>query len=160
MCCTPPETNLHASGFGIESLTLDVMHIMDLGVSQFVLGALFKQLVDANFVRSTAVRYERRRHENISHLRRRIKSFYKAQGLYGKKLSCMNNITYKQLGNSRRPCLKAKAAESRNLVPLSRLIAAENANFLGKKGAYVKAACDELCNFFCYYRKRTEGDER
>jgi hypothetical protein len=133
-------------GFSIESLSLDMMHIMDLGVTQYVVGAVFRKLVDNNFARSTALRATRRRHDNMLHLRRRIKAFYKSQP--GRKATYINRISYAQLGTQKKPRLKAKAAETRHLVPLVKQLAAESHRFLGQKAAYLKAACDELSNFY------------
>jgi hypothetical protein len=125
-------------GFSIESLSLDMMHVMDLGVSQ--------DLVGANFAKSKASRAARRKHDNVMHLRRRMKAYYKGQLL--QKSTCMNKISFAQLGTAKLPCLQAKAAETRRLVPLTKQLTTENPRCLGPKGAYLKAACDELCNFY------------
>eukprot|EP00959_Pyramimonas_sp_CCMP1952_P334434 7003845-Pyramimonas_sp.AAC.1 len=43
-----------AVGFCIEMLALDAMHILDLGVSQFLVAAVLMHLLQANFAKSTA----------------------------------------------------------------------------------------------------------
>jgi hypothetical protein len=133
-------------GFSIESLSLDMMHIMDLGVTQYLVGTVFRKVVTSNFARSRALRANRRKHDNMLHLRRRMKAFYKSQP--GKKSTYINKISFAQLGTDKRPRLKAKAAETRHLVPLAQQLATENHRFLGAKAPYLKAACDELANFY------------
>ena len=54
----------------------------------------------------------------------------------------------KMLGPPSRPRLKAKAAESRNLIPLAVQLCIENFQFLGPQAAYLQGACQELHRFY------------
>ena len=43
-------------GFGVDSLHLDAMHILDLGATQYIAGSTLTALVENNFARSTKAR--------------------------------------------------------------------------------------------------------
>ncbi len=57
-------------GFNISHIALDVMHIIDLGVSQHLCGLIMRRLVVGNFVRSTKRLAKSRLVDNMVHLRR------------------------------------------------------------------------------------------
>jgi len=59
-------------GFNVNALHLDIMHIVDLGVSQFVLGMIFWLLCKNNFCKSTKATAPMRAHDNLMHLRRQM----------------------------------------------------------------------------------------
>lgn len=161
-------------GFGVDSLHLDAMHILDLGATQYIAGSTLTALVENNFARSTKARglkhelpfpttkktdtggggtgegkrlfvgpspalIDDRRLENIFHLRRRFKMFYKMRRLNNRKqLSCIMKLKLKQLSNRAiAPRLLAKAAQTRNLLPLLEQLCSENPDFLGRNGEYL-----------------------
>ena len=106
------------AGFSVESLALDVMHVLDLGVSQYLIGAVFMLLVENNFAGCDFVYVGMRRHENMKHLRTLLKKYYQGRTRDRKAMTEIGNLTYPMLTSVRQPRLKAKAAESRHLVPL------------------------------------------
>ncbi len=57
-------------GFGISSLHLDTMHIIDLGVLQYLIGVVFKTLIDKNFAKSSKRLKSGRQVDNMNALRR------------------------------------------------------------------------------------------
>ena len=57
-------------GFNISHIALDVMHIIDLGVSQHLCGLIMRRLVVGIFVRSTKRLAKSRLVDNMVHLRR------------------------------------------------------------------------------------------
>ncbi len=58
------------AGFTIEALSLDCMHIVDLGVMQYVAGEILQKLILGNFAGSTRKKIAMRRHDNLMELRR------------------------------------------------------------------------------------------
>ena len=140
-------------GFSVELLSLDVMHIMDLGVLQYLVGAVFWTLVSNNFARSNSDQAEARRASNMLHLRRRLWAFYKSEDRasheQGKRTK-IGKLTLKQLGPHAKPRLRAKAAETRHLVPLLVQLCRENPGFLGRrpKSMYLTQACSEMLQFY------------
>ena len=68
---------LSVPGFSIDCIHLDVMHVMDLGITQYLVAGVFARLIHANFADSQAVTVDRRRTDNLIQLRRIMKQFYK-----------------------------------------------------------------------------------
>ena len=97
-----------------------------------------------NFAHSDVPNAELRKMENMKHLRRRSWAFYKSQGRPRGSLSAIGKISFKMLGPTSKPRLKAKVAESRSLLPLVPQLCRENPTCLGPRGAFSKAAGDEL----------------
>eukprot|EP00959_Pyramimonas_sp_CCMP1952_P173422 3624103-Pyramimonas_sp.AAC.1 len=82
-------------------LALDLMRIVDLGISQLFAGAVLMRLVEHNFALSRASTVAIRRTHNIVHLRRRLKSWYiqqKAAHPRGSH-SIIQKLTLKMLGD-------------------------------------------------------------
>ena len=102
-------------GFSIEMLALDVMHIIDLGIAQYLVGAVFRQLVDNNFCRSDMVYREANRQINVRHLRRRIAAYYISLHRARGTMFAIGNLSLAQIGPVAKPRLSAKAAEARML---------------------------------------------
>jgi hypothetical protein len=136
------------AGFSIEYLHLDVMHVLDLGVSQYVAGLVFRRLIENNFARSTQRTADLKRFDNLHHLRRRMRSYYKTLKRPRGTMSAIGRLTLLMLGKLKEPRLKAKAAETRNIIPLLTQLCAENSGFLGEHGPYLAAACTELKRFY------------
>ncbi len=57
-------------GFTIESLALDCMHVVDLGVCQYIAGDILQQLIRRNFAKSKQKKANLRYLENLMELRR------------------------------------------------------------------------------------------
>ena len=73
-------------------------------------------------------------------------------------MSYIQNRSYAQIApGSTGPCLKAKAAQTRNLMPLMEQMCTEYAAFLGPKGAFLSAAVKELNKI---YRTMSREDAR
>ncbi|CAK0831430.1 unnamed protein product [Prorocentrum cordatum] len=64
-------------GFTYSMIHLDSMHVLDLGVTQFVVGAIFLLMLKRNFAKSRHFKADGRRAANIDHLRRRLKVHYR-----------------------------------------------------------------------------------
>ena len=135
-------------GFSVQSLALDVMHVLDLGVTQYLIGAVFMRLVENNFAGVDMVYVGMRRHENMKQLRLRLGKYYKSLHRARGTMSAVGNLTYAMLSSVQQPRLKAKAAESRNLVPLLTQLCEEHFASLGDRAANLKCACEALHSFY------------
>ena len=135
-------------GFTIEALSLDVMHVLDLGVAQYLIGAVFRELIEHNFCRSDFVYIDMRRHANLKALRLRLRTYYKGVRRERGKMTAIGRLSLPMLSTVEKPRLSAKAAESRNLVPLLQVLCEENPNCLGERGVYLKMACKHLNSFY------------
>ena len=135
-------------GFSIEALHLDVMHCMDLGITQLLIGKVFMLLVKNNFAWSRAPHAEMRLADNMKHLRRRIRQYYSEHPRGRGGMSASGRLTCPMLSKPAAPKLKAKAAETRNLLGLCPAICRENMEFLGDRKEYLVAAADELVKVY------------
>ena len=135
-------------GFTIEMLALDVMHVVDLGIAQYLVGAVFRQLVENNFIRSAAIHADARRFDNLKHLRRRIWAYYQSIALPRGTRSAIGRLSLAQIGPLAKPRLSAKAAETRNLVPLLVQLCEESFASLGERSLHLRACCVELDKFY------------
>ena len=90
------------------------MHVMDLGVSQYLVGMVFRRLIENNVAGSTHEHIEVRRFHNIKYLRRRLTKFYGAGVKARGTMSAIGRLTLKMLGSLSTPMLHSKAAECRN----------------------------------------------
>ena len=135
-------------GFNISCLTLDVMHVLDLGVSQYLAGALFMTLIKNNFANSDVVYVDMQRRHNMIHLRRRMSAYYKTQRRPRGQMSQIGKLTLPMLSSLRLPRLKSKAAECRNLIPLLPQLCTENPGCLSGLGAHLQICCFELARFY------------
>ena len=135
-------------GFSIEALHLDVMHCMDLGITQLLIGKIFMTLVKNNFAKSLAPHAEVRLSDNMKFLRKRIRKYYGEQSRSRREMNAIGRLTYPMLSKPALPKLKAKAAETRNLLPLCPLICRENMGCLGERAEYLVAAADELVKVY------------
>ena len=108
-------------GFTVENIALDAMHIVDLGIAQYLVGGVFARLVNNNFVNSKAKHKERRDLDNIIGLRRRMKAYYMSTNRERGAMTEVGRLTMPMLtmkskkkkdGTSlpAHPRLKAKAA--------------------------------------------------
>lgn len=137
------------TGFSIELIHLDVMHVLDLGVSQYLAGAVLRELVENNFCRSTAAYAEMRRFDCIKALRKHLASFYKEDVPERSTRSRIGRLTLPMLGTQRaKPRLHSKAAECRHLIPLLVKLCDDYSVFLGERGAYLRVCCKSMHDFY------------
>eukprot|EP00969_Alexandrium_andersonii_P008896 389276-Alexandrium_andersonii.AAC.1 len=128
----------------MKHLALDVMHILDLGVTQFLVGSVFRRLLDNNFCKSKQAFAKLKFRDNLRHLRRRMRAYYASQSIPRGHMSAIGKLTEKMLSSKDVPRLKAKAAETRNLVPLCVQLVSEHPRKLGQGAALLKAATEQL----------------
>ena len=105
-------------GFSIETIRLDVIQILDLGILQWLIGSVLWELIQNNFMR-VAGDVVFRRLANLNGIRRRMRAYYRQRTAEGAQLSKIHRITMAMLGTRAKPRLKAKAAETRHLLPLA-----------------------------------------
>lgn len=110
-----PSPLFKAIGFSLNMVMVDVLHCMDLGVSQDILGNIFSEALD--WVCAGTSRKNR-----VVDLWRRIKQYYK-EFQPGTMLQGLTVEMIKQTGKA--PKLRAKGAETRHLVPFAVLLAQE-----------------------------------
>eukprot|EP00959_Pyramimonas_sp_CCMP1952_P456646 9473511-Pyramimonas_sp.AAC.1 len=137
-------------GFTIDMIAIDVMHVVDLGISQYLCGAVFSVCVEGNFAGSTANLKILRQKDNIFHLRRRLRSYYIANAVLFQRgnMSKLFRITAKMLGKPSNPRLHCKAAECRQLIKLLPDLCRENASlFQGSLAMYLPHCCVQMRRF-------------
>lgn len=61
------------TGFSIAGIALDVMHVMDLGVTQWLVAAAIWAFLDNNYCGSDHKQAEGRQQDNLVYVRRAIK---------------------------------------------------------------------------------------
>ena len=145
-------------GFGVESLTLDVMHVLDLGVCQWMIGRIFRLFMSKNFAMCDATHAYVQDNENLKHLRRRMWAFYKKNPADGNTMSTINKLTFKMLGKKQLPKLNCKAAEARHILGLCPLLFQENADLVaGPQDRLLQQSCLALVEV---YRIMREEDRR
>ncbi|CAK0855078.1 unnamed protein product [Prorocentrum cordatum] len=111
------------AGFTYSMIHLDAMHILDLGTSQYLIGAIFLLMVKKNFAR-------------------RLRVFYKMNPRTGSGVrSRIDKISLKMFSKGR---LQAKAAETKHLLPFAQLLLSENQSLLSDKDKLLNMACTEL----------------
>ena len=135
-------------GFTIEALCLDVMHVLDLGVTQYLIGAVFRELIENNFCGSDFIYVDMRRTANLKALRVRLRTYYRGVRRERGRMTCIGRLSMPMLGPVANPRLKAKAAESRNLVPLLSVLCDEHPTCLGERGVFLKMCCLHLNSFY------------
>ena len=135
-------------GFTIDCLCLDVMHIMDLGITQWIEGAVFMRLLLNNFCQSVRTFSELRLKDNLIFVRRLMYKYYQTLPKTRGSMSAIGKLSLKMLGDQQNPRLSAKAAESRNLAPLLVQLCKEYRIYLGLNGNFLEAACTELNQFY------------
>ena len=135
-------------GFSIECIALDVMHVMDLGVSQYLVGSVLRELMESNFCGSTQMNVAARRFDNLKAIRRRLTLYYQDHERSRGTMSAIGRLTLPMLGSMKVPHLKSKAAECRNLVPLTVMLCAENPGLGGDGAFHLRTCCRELDSFY------------
>ena len=135
-------------GVTVECIHLDAMHILDLGVCQFLIGAILYQLLTNNFSMSKKRTLPLRLHDSLLHLRRRIRAYYIASPRVTSKI---DKISLKMFMPSKKgvaPRLHAKAAETRWLVPLMPMLCRESFGHLGPRKDKLFRAATALAKFY------------
>ena len=145
-------------GFTIDSLTLDVMHVLDLGCTQWMVGRVFRLFIQKNFAFSTAEHAYSRDVDNLKHLRRRMWAYYKNFPAEGNTKSSIHKLTFKMLGKKSCPKLSSKAAEARHILGLCSMLFRENEDLLaGPQDELLRQSCLALNEM---YRIMREEDRR
>ena len=137
-------------GFTIEMLCYDLMHVLDLGTSQYIVAAVFAALITSNFCGSRQATVDLRNKANLFALRRRMKAFYIAEHeLHERTPTKIFRVTLKQLGFfAEHYRLRAKAAETRHLIRLLPDLCREfPACFADGTGPLLPLACQQLLAF-------------
>ncbi|CAK0840011.1 unnamed protein product, partial [Prorocentrum cordatum] len=118
-------------GVTVECIHLDAMHILDLGVSQYLIGMILCLLLTNNFSQSQKSTKKLRMHDGLLHLRRRIRAYYLANPQVTSKIDKISLKMFMPSKETAHPRLRAKAAETRWLVPLMPLLCRESYRHLG-----------------------------
>ena len=138
-------------GFSMASLRLDVMHVFDLGIAQWAIGTVFMNILLNNAFRSTMEHADARLMQNLIRLRKRIRAFYSKECT--RETSRIDRLTMKMLGTRALPRLKAKAAETRHLLPLAVKLVSEYKGQLGEHGFFIKGAVENLAAVYKVMRE-------
>lgn len=103
--------------FDISMVMVDVLHCLDLGVSQDALGNLFWLVVSTKVIfDGTTIK------ARVALLLRKIMEFYKVH----KPVSRLSNLTPEMIKrDSKTPKFRGKGAETRYLVPFGKILATE-----------------------------------
>ena len=131
-------------GFTIASLALDVMHVVDLGVLQWLVAAVFWALINGNFCGSAKIHLPQRHLDNILALNARMRAYYSVR----KHLTRIGRLTVHMLGPASDPRLHAKAAETRHLLGLAVTLVADHPAIFDGHNRYLAAAVGEMSGFF------------
>ena len=108
-----PSPLFQAVGLKLHMVCIDVLHCMDLGVSQDILGNLFIECL------GTICKGKNRKLQTAA-LWERIKKYYKAFD----PPTQLQSITYEMIkAEKKAPKLRAKGAETRHLVPFGAILA-------------------------------------
>eukprot|EP00969_Alexandrium_andersonii_P034139 1492994-Alexandrium_andersonii.AAC.1 len=138
------------TGFSVACLRLDVMHIIDLGLLQWLIGTVFwRLLLNNSFGDAGAIHAEGRLLHNLFMLRRAMRVYYRANP----QLTRIHRLTLKMLSARGKPRLKAKAAETRHLLPLAQALCAKYPSRLGERGALLRGAVDRVAKFLEVMRR-------
>ena len=88
-----------------------------------------------------------RRFENMRHLRRRLRAFYKHQPRFKNKFTRLDHLKWHQIEGGNYPRLQAKAAQTRHLVPLLVQLCAENPTIFKDDERFLSSASQALHAF-------------
>ena len=136
-------------GFSIECIHLDVMHVLDLGVSQYLVGMVLRRLVEGNVAGCPAgMQVGLKRFKNILYMRRRLAKYYGSLDRSRGTMSAIGRLQESMLGPMKIPKLASKAAECRNLVPLMVELCNESYDFLGDNKFQLKVCAQSLHRFY------------
>lgn len=114
-----PSPLFKVPSFRLDHIVLDWLHIVDLGVSQDLVGNLFHELVLQDHLPGN------NKKERLTSLWSRIKSFYKEFQVPVR----LGELTLEMFEKSNKsPKLRAKGGETRHLIPFCALLTAELAH--------------------------------
>ena len=94
-------------GFDISSLSLDVMHVLDLGVLQWLLGAIFSRCLQHNAFGSAAPHNHKQKLEGLRELRARMARYYRSLGPSARK-SVSRTCTQRKSTRFCKPCIQSQ----------------------------------------------------
>jgi hypothetical protein len=111
-----PSTLFSSPGFCLEDIVLDWLHIVDLGISQDLIGNLFHECVLSGGLEGA------NKDERLKVLWQRLQSFYAEA-----KSKCrLDMLTIEMFERAKQaPKLRAKGGETRHLVPFAAKLSAE-----------------------------------
>ena len=124
------------------------MHVFDLGILQWAIGSLLWALLLNNAWGSQRTHAELRLRDNLHGLRARMRRCYTKECKQSKKISRIHRLTLAMLSSRAVPRLKAKAAETRHLLPLAVKLTKEFPNKLGPKGFFLTGVIDKLNDIY------------
>ena len=140
--------------FGIKHFRIDffvdcILHTVDLGLAQRTVGPSLMCLLENDIYRLKEPTEQGTLERGALHMRKDFKKHYREYHVRGhKKLSRIQAFTLQKLGDPKKPCLKAKGAQSRAAVWFARDMLAKHAERCGQKGAYLLEACEQLIKWY------------
>ena len=142
-------------GFSIDALTLDVMHVLDLGITQVLIGRVFWLLLLGNFCGSPLDRAELVLQQNFRKLKQCMAAYYKARPSDAGTQSEINNLSIAMLGPRKQPKLASKAAEARHLLPICEQLLVEHnrPEVWGETGHMLLEAARALIDVYAVMRE-------
>ena len=145
----PGVHNLGIDGLSLESFVDCSLHTIDLGLAQRFVATSFRDMLCANiFSLPVATRLEKL-YAGMDGLKRRCKLYYKNHDrTHRKKITRMKQWDVSKLGPLDFPCLKAKGAETKELVPFTTALLAEIQGQLGLKGTLLTHAGQALVDYY------------
>ena len=140
-----PSPLFNAVGFTLSMVLIDVLHCMDLGCSQDILGNIF-------WAAMPIVCTGRSHKAQIHDLWMRISKYYKEF----KPTTVLQGLTVEMVRRQgKSPKLKAKGAETRHLVPFGVLLAAEMNDMLGTtRSAAILKVASHLFDLYLLFSQR------
>ena len=135
------------------------MHVFDLGVLQWLIGMVFRHVVDNNLLGAPHRYAMGRELNNIIGMNRRMKAYYRSMGPRERhRASRIGRLTLKMLGTRDKPRLHAKAAETRHLLGLAVQLTREHKDHFSASlpARFLARACREMKSFYdvMYVEKR------
>ena len=131
-----PSTLFGCPGLTLDDITLDWLHIVDLGVAQDIIGNLFHECVLKGGIAGA------NKEERLKILWQKLREFYAA----AKPASRLDNLTLEMFERAKQaPKLRAKGGETRYLVPFAEALSAELAQqHKGEHWTTVASLCSHL----------------
>ena len=117
-----PSPLFNAIGFSLDMVMIDVLHCMDLGCTQDILGNIFWEAID--WLCTTG----RTKKDKVAELWSKVRVYYSQL----QPPTQLQGLTLEMIkGQKKAPKLRAKGAETRHLVPFAVLLAEEMAQVRG-----------------------------
>ena len=111
----PPSPLLSCPGFTFLCIAIDVLHALDLGVTQDAIGNFFWAVLNSSFLTPKKIN----RDEKTKLLFQKVKEYYKRSSTPATNCRLQGLTTEMIKSDKKSPKLRAKAAETRHLVPFA-----------------------------------------